>query len=447
MALDLDHSQQSQSSSIGSIVSRPSDQRPFSNHDLSSPGTHYHTLRGMTPSTSLSNQSSQEQVGSLSPPYQDGPTRIENVSPSHDNTRQIAVDTPSSAAPSTDGGSPQKSHTVKRTAGGEVKVYDSAQWVALEDARQNGHSRNISTASKSSQVSELSHELRTRLSYAMFKVQNGLQLHNLSDLEAMTRPKSSSSRTSTQSQQAAPSPTSPKYLQHPSKDLRAIQKSPSASHTAYKPPQPLEPSYSPSFHQADITDGLLRQNHTNPSIQKPSSAQHSPYRGPTLAPPVDILPRSARPSHAPNTQLPSLNTGSMPHQHLVDPFLSSDRSTAPTTPSRRRAAAMQTPSHKAAMEKDAVETLMFMSSPGNAGHYPAPFGGTGSPGPKLMATSPKRVGFAPMTTKHGALKSPHMNQHPVWSAKFATAADIDRVLDEIPDQYSSSDADDESPLA
>lgn len=95
------------------------------------------------------------------------------------------------------------------------------------------------------------------------------------------------------------------------------------------------------------------------------------------------------------------------------------------------------------MEKDAVETLMFMSSPGNSGHYPASYG-TGSPGPNLAVTSPKRVGFAPPTNKHNTFRSPYMNQ-PVRSGKLATAADIDRVLDEMPDRYSSSD--DESPLA
>ncbi|KAL9003865.1 MAG: hypothetical protein Q9188_003288 [Gyalolechia gomerana] len=438
MAVELNHSQQSQSSSTESTVSRPCDQRPFSNQD-SSPGSRYHMLRDTTPSTSLSNQSSQERVGSRSPVYQDGTT---NMPAALNNARQHSIETPSSCSLSTDGDPTRKPHAPKRTASGGVKVYGNNHWPAVEDAKQNGHSRNTSTASKTSQVSEISHELRTRLSYAMFKVQNGWQSHNLNELEAMARPISSSSSNLPQLQRAAASPTSPtNRLQRPSKELRAIRGSPLGSHTAYKPPQPLAPSYSLSFHRANIADGVLRQNHATLLTQKPSSAQQAPHRGPTLAPPVDILPRNARPLYAPNAQLPSLNTNSIPHKSTVDTLLSSDRSTAPTTPPRRPAAAIRTPSQKAAMEKDAVETLMFMSSPGNSGHHPASYG-TVSPGPNLTATSPKRVGFAP-TTNHTDLQSPYMKQ-PLKPAKLTTAADIDRVLDEMPDRYSSSD--DESPF-
>ncbi|KAL9029520.1 MAG: hypothetical protein Q9196_002247 [Gyalolechia fulgens] len=400
-------------------------------------------LRDMTPSTSLSNQSSQERVESLSPLYQDGTGRSGHVQARFNHSRQDSIETPSSCALSTDGDSPRKSHARKRTASGEVKGFGKNHGPALKDATQNGHSRNTSTASKTSQVSDLSYELRTRLSYAMFKVQNGWQSHNLNELEAMVRPQSSSSSTLPQLQRPTPSPTSPTTrLQHPSKELRATQGSPPGPHAAHKPPQPLEPCYTPSFHHADIADGVLRQNRATPSNQNPNSAPHSPYRGPTLAPPVDILPRNARPLYASNAKLPSLNTNSILHKNTVDPYLPSSRSTAPSTPPRRPAAAIRTPSQKAAMEKDAVETLMFMSSPGNSGHHPASYG-TNSPVPNNTAISPKRVGFAPATSRPN-IQSPLMSQ-PLEPAKLATAADIDRVLDEMPDRYSSSD--DESPLA
>ncbi|KAL8938319.1 MAG: hypothetical protein Q9216_003957 [Gyalolechia sp. 2 TL-2023] len=397
-------------------------------------------LRDTTPSTSLSNQSSLERVGSVSPVYQDGNTRSENVPATLTNARQDSVETRSSRALSTDGDSPRKSLSLKRTASGEVKVFGKHHWSALEDAKQYGHSRNSSTASKSSQVSEISHELRTRLSYAMFKVQNGLQLYSLNEIEVMARPKASSSSTLPQLQRPVASPQSPtSHLKRPSKGLQAIRGSPPGPRTAY---ESLETSCPPSFHRADIADGVILQNHATPAIQKPNSALHSPYRRPALEPPVDILPRNARSTYAHNAKLPSLNTNGILRKGTVDALLPSHQSTTPTTPPRRPAATMRTPSQKAAMEKDAVETLMFMSSPGNSGHHPVSYGTT-SPVPNLTVTSPKRIGFAPVMNRTN-LQSPYMKQ-PLKPAKLATAADIDRALDEMPDHYSSSD--DESPLA
>lgn len=413
MTLELNHSQQSQASSIESAASRDFHRRPTSSHD-SPPGSRSQTLRESTPSTSLSNQSSQQRVESLSPIHSSHVSESEKLYPNHGHSPSYPVESSAFQQPEIEESSHYKSPP-KRTASGQVKSADNGHWASPKSDTKYGHSRNTSTASKASQVSDLSHELRTRLSYAMFKVQNGWQSHNLNELEAMTLPRNSPPSGVSQLQDAAGFPTSPAaHSQHPSEKLRSIQHSPPAVHSAYGHPHPHRVSTQlPSLSQP-ILNGI--------------SPQYSPHRGPSLAPPVDILSRNSRQSYATNIQPPHLDTTNL-HQDVTRNLLSP--STSPSTPSRRPAPAIRTPSQKADAEKDAVETLMFMSSPGNSGYHPAFHGAITSPIRDTNTMSPtKRVG----------LTSPNPNRaSAVGAGRLTTAADIDRVLDEMPNRYSSSD--------
>ncbi|KAL8719446.1 MAG: hypothetical protein Q9225_003551 [Loekoesia sp. 1 TL-2023] len=437
MAPELNHSQQSQSSSIESPVSRASGRRPISKED-SSPRSHYHFLRETTPSTSLSNQSSQERAGSVSPVYPDGASESERMPADLCHDRQYPPEKSSPRAANMECDPSQKLQASKRTLSGQVKASGNHQWASSEGAGHPGHSRNSSTASKISQVSELSHDLHTRLSYAMFKVQNGWQSHNLNELEAMAIPKTPPSSTISQMQRIAASPTLPTtHPQHHAKKLQNMQGSPLGSRIAYEPPNPQEPLHSPRFQRNSPADEAFRQGHATQNVQKYSSPQGSPYRGPTLAPPADILPRNSRSFHASNAQLPSLKTSNLPHNAPVSTLSPSDPSIVSATPPRRPAPTIRTPSQKAAMEKDAVETLMFMSSPGNSGCHPA-FHNTTSPmSNHTVNMSPKRATFASATDNRN-LPASNASQ-PLNAAKLSTAAEIDRILDEMPDRYSSSD--------
>ena len=417
MALELNSSQQSQSSSKESILSRSSDGQPILNKG-SPRGLRDPMLRETTPSTSLSTQSTQERAGSASPVYEQNLEGNKALPARLSPARQYSFERPSSPATGVGFGSPLESQAQKRTATGQLKISQHSPGANAQVSSQSGHSRNTSTASKSSQVSELSHDLRTRLSYAMFKVQNGWQAHSLDELEAMAISRTSPSSAISQLQMAATSPSQDiTHTQYASPERQYTQYSPSKSRSAYKPLPSQELSHSLTHQYANLADEKTRENH--------SSSQHSPYRGPTLAPPVDIQPRHARPLYVHSRQLPSLNTSNIFHNGTVNP----SSPPGPRTPPRRPAPTIRTPSQKAAMEKDAVETLMFMSSPGNSGHHPA-FHGIPSPVPKHAAmTGSKRVVFA----------SPTNASRPLAPGNLTTKADVNRVLDEMPDRYSSSD--------
>lgn len=414
MALDLGPSLQSQASSIESIASREHDRQTTSYED--SPRSHSQNFRESTPSTSLSNHSSQQRVESHSPVHASNASVTGKLhlrlssSPPHPSQR------PGSRAIVPVDGSPHKS-PMKRTASGQVKSAENGHWASSTGANPHGHSRNTSTASKSGQVSELSHELRTRLSYAMFKVQNGWQSHNLNELEAMALPRLSPSSGISQLQRAAGVPTSPS--QHAHYPAKAFQ------YTQHSPPFTRSPYEQPDLRQVSTQAPPL--HHPMPND---TSAPHSPHRGPSLAPPVDILPRTSRPLHPLNMQPPQLNTTNLYRDgtgNLASPTVTTS---TPLTPIRRPASSIRTPSQKADAEKDAVETLMFMSSPGNSGYHPAAFHGA--------ATSPVRSDGSMMSpTKKITFASRNPSKAPV--GRLNTTADIDRVLDEMPDRYSSSD--------
>lgn len=109
---------------------------------------------------------------------------------------------------------------------------------------------------------------------------------------------------------------------------------------------------------------------------------------------------------------------------------------------------VRTPSQNAAMEADAVETLLFMASPSNSGHHPATFSQHESSlrSTQESQTSPLRSHFRP----EEALVSPkkvafaaqsHLNSRLGRGGvkPYDKAAEIDRMLDEFEDDESSDD--------
>ncbi|KAL9017262.1 MAG: hypothetical protein Q9185_005427 [Variospora sp. 1 TL-2023] len=385
MAFELHQSQPSQPSSVDSTATRDDGHGPISYQD-SPPRSHSEQLRESTPTTSLSNHSSQQRMGSLSPLHIDGLAqsglhrRSSNIAsfPVEDSALQhtrICTASPYSSPP-------------KRTATGQVKWASQGHPSSPNGATQFGHSRHTSTASKASQISDLSHELRTRLSYAMLKVQNGWQSHNLNELEAMALPQTSPTSGIIQIRHAATSspPRDTAHLQH-------LQGSPAR----------------PSHHR------------------------------PSLEPPLDFRSCNSRQPHPSNVQPPHLDTMNVSRNNN-NGFLSP---IGISTPPRRPSASTRTPSQKADMEKDAVETLMFMSSPVNSGCHPAALRAVATssardPSTQDSITSPtKRGGFA-SSGRDVTMSSPDPGRA---TGRLTTAAEIDRVLDEMRDQYSSSDED------
>ena len=258
----------------------------------------------------------------------------------------------------------------KRLANGEVKIAGSE----ASSLTNTGHSRNTSTASNASNSTivevgrsrsaqrlttdlvQLSQQLRTRLTYAMIKVQNGWQHRSLDEVESL----------------ASASPRSTTF-NHYSDNAHLL--SPRAVLTAQ-----LARHNSDSSSNSDSQPPPRR----DPILMSPPSSRKA------LAPPANIISRATQQQRrrpTPNVQV-----------QIV-----SQSASRPTVKHR-------TPSQNAAMEADAVETLLFMASPNHSGsahqssqfspvtsapsvrHFPSqtsPLRNTFS-----APTSPKRVAFA-----------------------------------------------------
>lgn len=190
------------------------------------------------------------------------------------------------------------------------------------------------------------------------------------------------------------------------------------------------------------------REHSTSSALKHAQSRSPLAGGPSLAPPVDILPRSRRRSNSLRTQPPSIDTRNHSyHNSRGNSTAASDLVTGLTTPPKR-AFTSRTPSQKAAMEQDAVETLLFMSSPGNSGHQPQTRS-LGTPLRSSFVPLEKRVGFADVSWgddgSDGDRRSirPFQNHRGFLNSKGRVSGDdVDRLLDEMPEKDSSSEDED-----
>ncbi|KAG6032176.1 hypothetical protein E4U41_007299 [Claviceps citrina] len=230
-------------------------------------------------------------------------------------------------------------HSRKRRADGEVEDHRGGG----STSPVKGHARTTSAVSAASTtgstISDLSAELKTRLSYAMVKVNHGWQGRCLDEVETLA------------SQRA--SPTSSSSTVH------------GGTASLAGPQLPVRASPSQMYF-ANMEPDVLRWN--------PDSAAHpSPLSGkPTLGPPATIqpsLPMSAPRCNPRRNSNPRYAPTMLSHSHSASP---SAESTTPMMPSP----------HKNVREQDAIESLLFMSSPKNSANLKHSFTPSGSPGPQ-----------------------------------------------------------------
>ncbi|SPQ24033.1 8a324262-806a-45a3-8048-a9d99362e25b [Thermothielavioides terrestris] len=236
----------------------------------------------------------------------------------------------------------------KRMADGMVKHTRDKSYVS--PGQTVGHSRNTSTVSMAStagsRIGELSAELKTRLSYAMVKVNHGWQSHSIDQVEALA------------SQAASPASTaSTIHLRNGS------SASPQLSTASHQGSNNTTPATVPQHHYSG-RPGDSQWRDSPQSTSRGSSA--SPVK--SLAPPVSIQPsqHAGNPRREPNPrQVPSFLSSSQhasPRAGLhTSPYLAPDR--------HHRSAladAMLVSPHTNVREQDAIESLLFMSSPGNS---------------------------------------------------------------------------------
>ena len=210
---------------------------------------------------------------------------------------------------------------------------------------------------------QLSSQLKARLSYAMVKVQHGWESRTIDEIENLAFRGGSSIST-------VPS------AHLPLKPFPSTGSSPACV--------PLKNQAESKPRQRSLSN-LSAQNRTLPSNRsipmEPSAStyhnsQPSISNAPHLAPAVDIQARNPRRSNHLPLQPPSLNTSPVNNLSAtgMSPPYHVQQQAHPSTPPPRFPITTSTSPHKSttatAEEKDAIETLMFMSSPGNSGYHP-----------------------------------------------------------------------------
>ncbi|KAJ2898619.1 hypothetical protein MKZ38_003784 [Zalerion maritima] len=247
----------------------------------------------------------------------------------------------------------------KRMADGAVKttrdrsstspVYPMSAGMTGPPGR-GGHSRNTSTVSMastaSSKLGELSSELKTRLSYAMVKVNHGWQARSIDEVENLAS--------------QAVSPTSTNSTLH-------------GRHGSSASPRMRLASSQPLPQNAHFDANWRSYSRTQSSASPPASHLGAPT---ALAPPAPI--HASRPPQ--NTRKNSRTKyphAQLSHSHHASPsgtpHTPGQPSPLQTTPAQR---GIQTPvvdpilfsPHQNAREQETIEALLSMGSPNNAGN-------------------------------------------------------------------------------
>lgn len=229
---------------------------------------------------------------------------------------------------------------------------------------------------------QLSAQLKTRLSYAMVKVQNGWEKQSLDELEEVHSQRGSPNSAPGGSRPTFESPPGTYHQRRPSgvsDDSDQMFMSPgsdsSRSHAATPSCEYLVSSRS----NASNTSAAYWRSGTKPAMDAAVNlitvTSAHPAHG--LAPPVDFNTGRRRRSNT--THLPPSLPGAGHRKYYSDLGVGSR---APITP---RTGILRMPSQQA--EKDAVDTLLFMSSPNNSQRFPHAIQAAPSP---LRPEAPQR---------------------------------------------------------
>ena len=348
----------------------------------------------------------------------------------------------------------QVPHGQKRMSNGHLKSPSVDSPTSPSEAAFRGsHARRLSNVSSSSQVGEVSKspfamdkltgsvqltaQLRTRLSYAMLKVQNGWQDRTIEEVESLASRQSSMAPSTPGPLQNQGSPGSegpyskrPEVVQFPKCSSRPLANDKPFSHDHGRFP--------PTHHGTSSRHALLYPNpQPSRSVQHQRvrsrdgpvyQGNHNPAEVRRLAPAFDSPPRDAR--RVAQSNPPRLNTNIVSNlsNHSMASTLSSN---PPSTPPPRPASLAKSPSCTTPMEQDAIETLLTMSSPGNSQHGPRYGHLPGSPLRNHFRAPERRVGFAGYNLAQPPSQPPRV--------RLRTDEDVDRYLDEMSKDNESSD--------
>ncbi|KAK4985013.1 hypothetical protein LTR50_006233 [Elasticomyces elasticus] len=266
----------------------------------------------------------------------------------------------------------------KRTANGTVKNYNP---VAPEDNSPTRRSRAASMGSSGSRAGEAAEKLKTRLAYAMMKVQNGWENRSMAEVETLA------------SQKAAASLNRRSW--GPSRSYGSMLRPQSSGSTSYSPSSygQTSPAFSVSSTQYRSTSPPPPKRHSS-TYTTFFAAQHQepPYNTGVvpsgLAPAADIRPSFPSTAHrrSISSRPPPLLSSLRADNH--DP-------NSPRTPRNPpRPAMVRTITQTQQAEQDTIDALMLMGSPNNSGHFPHTPQNNGLSLPSTAQASPFRAEFA-----------------------------------------------------
>ncbi|KAH9990896.1 hypothetical protein F4779DRAFT_251882 [Xylariaceae sp. FL0662B] len=324
----------------------------------------------------------------------------------------------------------------KRMADGVVKHPRSG---SSASSVRPGHSRNTSAVSAAStsgsRIGELSAELKAKLSYAMVKVNNGWQSHSIDEIESLaSQAASPTSSTSTLHGRYSAS-TSPRISV-------ASATRPRAPSTIITSPVGHHPPHSRTY------ESFWRDSHG-----KPSSATTSPIsQVPALAPPAPIQPRQPGYTNPRRNSNAKYAPAYLSHSHHTSPHTPAQPSPLQNTPGQR---SIRTPNvdpilfspHQNMREQEALETLVFMSSPGNSANLKHTYGSAHASQPSQpsqprssgrTALPTSRLGPGSETSSQGRKSLPTGRLHPHHAPQAKRVG-----FDKSPSNYGEMDIDDQ----
>ncbi|CAI4213167.1 unnamed protein product [Parascedosporium putredinis] len=220
----------------------------------------------------------------------------------------------------------------KRMADGKMKSHD----FTITSPIRMGHSRNTST---------LTSELKTRLSYAMVKVNHGWQGHSIDEVESLASHADSTSSSSS---------TAPKR--------RGSSASPALSSGALRSTNNVTPCQPVS-----VSLRAFVARHISPAVRQPKVKRRP---GQAIGPQYG----SSKPAYTP-TLLSQSHVASPRTPGMGSPHISHSQ---PTPRARAVDPILYSP-HQNIRDQDAIEALISMSSPGNSARLKAAFSPAASP--------------------------------------------------------------------
>ncbi|KAI9709855.1 MAG: hypothetical protein M1828_002350 [Chrysothrix sp. TS-e1954] len=303
--------------------------------------------------------------------------------PSNDKDDDLALSggrTPTSSAST----SPLKG--AKRMANGAIKTVKLSTRENDSSPRSRGHARNTSLDSAFSNVGQLSDHLKVRLSYALVKVQNGWESRSIDEVENLAYRLTSPITNNV--------PGHSEHLHSPRSDASIVYAQ--SRGLTNSTVSPSRPSTSYAAWNAQVASSYPEGKGVDQRVP--------------LAPAPDLYPQQrSRRSHG-HGHRPRLSTVSA--AHLYTP--------GTTTPTPQ--------------EQDAVDTLLFMSSPANSANYKRPVQSTrAAQSPRtrdLTLGSQRELQKVTQATGSTTLLTQASSQH---------EQDVDMLLDEMREYGSNGD--------